>query len=128
MKAHVTMAPAPTNPASLLPVIAMAFAPVHKRALGAAVGLTLGAAVATVTAFHVAVRPVNAPDVSLLAQYFYGYTVSWQGVGVGFLWGFASGFVTGWFVGFVRNFTLTAWLLVVRTKASLTQPFLDDIG
>jgi hypothetical protein len=123
------MAPSPTNPAlSLSPALVSAFAPVHKRALGIAVGVTLGASVAIVTAFHVAVQPANAPDVGLLAHYFYGYTVTSPGIFVGFLWGFASGFVTGWFVGFVRNFTLTAWLLVVRTKANLAQPFLDDIG
>jgi hypothetical protein len=123
------MAPSPTDPAlSLSPLLASAFAPVHKRALGTAVGLTLGAAVAIVTAFHVVVRPASAPDIGLLAQYFYGYTVSWRGIGVGFFWGFVTGFATGWFVGFVRNFTLNAWLLIVRTKANLAQPFLDDIG
>jgi hypothetical protein len=123
------MAPSPTNPAlSLPPALVSAFAPVHQRALGIAVGLTLGASVAIVTAFHVVAEPANAPDVGLLAQYFYGYTVTGAGIGVGFLWGFATGFVTGWFVGFVRNFTVNAWLLVVRTKANLAQPFLDDIG
>ena len=117
------------NPALVLPpALAHAFAPVHKRALGTAVGLALGASVAMLTAFHVAVQPEKAPDVGLLAHYFYGYSVSWRGVGVGFFWGFVTGFVTGWFVGLVRNFTLTAWLLILRTKANLAQPFLDDIG
>ena len=121
------MAPSPTEP-SLSPVLVRAFAPFHKRALGIAVGLTLGAAVALVTAFHVVTRPAHAPDIGLLAHYFYGYSVSWPGIGVGFGWGFVAGFMTGWFAGFVRNLTVAAWLLVVRTKANLAQPFLDDLG
>ena len=110
------------------PVLVRAFAPFHKRALGIAVGLTLGAAVALVTVFHLVARPANAPGVGLLAHYFYGYSVSWPGVAVGFAWGFATGFVTGWCAGFLRNSTVAAWLLMVRTKANLAQPFLDDIG
>jgi hypothetical protein len=123
------MAPSPTNRTqSRSPILASAFARVHKGALGVAVGVALGASLAIITLFHVVVRPVNALDLGLLAQYFYGYTVSWRGIGVGFLWGFAAGGVAGWFVGLVRNFTLSAWLLVIRTKANLAQPFLDDIG
>jgi hypothetical protein len=116
------------NPALLLPpALARACASVHKGALGMALGLALGALVAMLTAFHVVVQPAKALDVGLLAHYFYGYSVSWRGIGVGFFWGFVTGFVTGWFLGLVRNFTLTAWLLIVRTKANLAQPFLDDI-
>ena len=40
-----------------------------------------------ITAFHVVVRPANAPDLGLLAHYFYGYSVSWPGIGVGFVMG-----------------------------------------
>lgn len=122
------MAISPHPALSLPPALASAFAPVHKGALGTAGGLALGASVAMLTAFHVAVQPAKAPDIGLLAHYFYGYSVSWRGVGVGFFWGFVTGFVTGWFVGLVRNFTLMAWLLIVRIKANLAQPFLDDIG
>jgi hypothetical protein len=50
------------------------------------------------------------------------------GIGIGFFWGFVTGFTTGWFVGFAQNFIVTAWLLVIRTKANLAQPFLDDLG
>ena len=129
MGTHVAMASSPRAPQEFLsPALAREFAPVHKRAFGTAVGLTVGVSVAVVTAFHVIARPANAPDVGLLASYFYGYSVSWEGIGIGFFWGFATGFVTGWFVGFFRNFMVTAWLLVIRTKANLAQPFLDDIG
>lgn len=112
---------------SLPKALSLAFAPVHKRALGTAVGITWGGAVALLTAFHVVTRPSPALDISLLAQYYYGYTVSWTGVIVGLLWGFVTGFVAGWFVAFVRNFTMATWLLFIRTKAELSQPFLDHI-
>ena len=112
---------------SLPPRLALAFAPLHKAALGTAVGLTLGTLVAAVTAFHVIARPENAPDIALLTHYFYGYTVSWTGTLVGLFWGCVTGFVMGWFVAFVRNFSMAAWLFVVKTKANLSQPFLDHI-
>ena len=113
---------------SLTPGLAKAFAPIHKSALGTAVGIALGGSMALLTAFHYVVRPVNAPDVGLLSHYFYGYSVSAEGIGVGFVWGFVAGFVTGWFIGFVRNLTLNAWLFVLRIQAHLAGPFLDDLG
>lgn len=114
---------------SLPPRLVHAFAPVHKSALGIAVGLTFGALVFAVTAFHVTVA-ANARDVELLGllgQYFYGYTVSWKGAVIGLLWGCFTGYVTGWFAAFARNLFLAAWLLLVRAKAHLSQPFLDHI-
>jgi hypothetical protein len=105
------------------------FAPVHKRALGTAVGSTGAIAVFTLTAFHLLVAPGPAIDLSLLAQYFHGYTVSWAGAFIGAFWGFVTGFVAGWFVGFVRNVVMAAYMFVIRTKAELLQAkdFLDHI-
>lgn len=120
-----------TRPGSL----ALAFAPIHKSALGVAVGLTSGLFVAALTLFHLLLRPehgVQAPDgpeIGLLAQYFYGYEVSWSGVLVGMFWGFSTGFVLGWFLAFVRNVIVTISLFAIRTKAELAQTadFLDHI-
>ena len=110
-------------------ILENAFAPVHKRALGVATGLALGLAVFAVSVFHVIARPPVAPPVELLAQYFYGYEVSWPGAIVGLWWGFFVGFVGGWFLAFVRNFALATWIFIVRTKAELaqTRDFLDHI-
>lgn len=109
--------------------LALAFAPIHKSALGAAVGLTSGALVAGVTVFHVLVRPAAGPDIGILSQYFYGYDVSWIGALVGLLWGMATGFVMGWFLAFVRNLIVTVSVFAIRTKAELAQTadFLDHI-
>ena len=113
----------------LTDVLAQAFAPIHKRALGIATGLTVGLVVFVVTAFHVMTRPATAPPIDLLAQYFHGYEVSWPGAFIGLWWGAVVGFITGWFVAFVRNLALATWIFVVRTKAELAQKrdFLDHI-
>ena len=67
--------------------------------------------------------------IELLANYFFGYTVSWLGACIGAWWGFVTGFVAGWFFAFVRNFSTATWLLVVRVKAELfeVRDFLDHI-
>jgi len=119
----------PTDPATraLAPVMAYAFAPVHKRALGIAFGLTFGLLIALLTVLHVVVLEGQGPELSLLGQFFYGYDISWRGVGIGFFWGFISGFVAGWFMGFLRNLFTAIWIFSVKTKAELSQPFLDHI-
>jgi hypothetical protein len=105
------------------------FAPIHKRALGLALGLTAGLVVFAVTAFHVIARPADGLSIELLSQYFYGYDVTWRGAFVGLWWAFVAGFAAGWFLAFLRNLVLATWLLVVRAKASLaqTKDFLDHI-
>ena len=116
----------PAQPGSWLEV---AFAPVHKRALGVAVGSLVAFLVFGATALHVVLRPGAALDIGLLSQYFYGYTVSWQGSVVGAFWGFFTGFVAGWFLAFVRNLVMTVAVFTLRTKAELarTSDFLDHI-
>ncbi len=120
-----TSAPDEALPARLL----LAVAPLHKRALGIAVGTVCGLIVALVTVFHVLVRPSPAPDPALLKEYFYGYEVSWVGALVGAWWGFFVGFVGGWFLAFTRNFAIAVSLFITRTRAQLeeTRDFLDHI-
>ncbi len=106
-----------------------AFAPLHKRALGLAFGFTVGLLVFLATAFHLIAQPVDGPPIWLLAQYFYGYEVSWRGAFIGLWWGFVAGFAGGWFMAFLRNLAVAIWIFVIRTKASLaeTRDFLDHI-
>jgi hypothetical protein len=109
--------------------VGFAFAPVHKRALGIALGTVSGLAVFGVTALQLVLHPAESLPLELLGQYFYGYDVTWTGAGVGFLWGFFSGFVFGWFAAFVRNFVIATRVFMLRTKAELaqTEDFLDHI-
>ena len=106
-----------------------AFAPVHKRALGVAVGVVFGLGVVALTAFHIILRPADGPKIELLAQFFYGYEVSWWGATVGFCWGFFTGFVAGWFAAFIHNLVTAIRVFVFKTKGELaqTKDFLDHI-
>lgn len=113
----------------LEPALLLAFAPIHKRAFGTALGVATALTIALFTVAGVLLDPVGAGPLGLLGQYLAGYTVSWTGVAVGAGWGFFTGFVAGWFIAFSRNFALAAWVFVVRTRAELkaTQDFLDHI-
>jgi hypothetical protein len=106
----------------------LAFAPIHKRALGVAVGVACGLLVFAITAFHLLLGAQD-PDLSLLSQYFYKYDVSWKGAVIGLFWGFVTGFVMGWFVAFARNFVTAIRIFALRTKVELarTKDFLDHI-
>jgi hypothetical protein len=109
--------------------LVLAFAPLHKRAFGTAIGLTAGLAVVALTAVHVIFRPEEAISLSLLGQYFYGYSVSWPGALIGGAWAFFAGFVAGWFTAFCRNLIMATWLFIGLTKAELgaTRDFLDHV-
>lgn len=105
----------------------LAFAPLHKRAFGVALGLASGATLAVMTI--VAVLRGGPDQLGLLSNYFYGYTVTWTGAAVGFAWMSFVGFCAGWFTAFSRNFIIAASLWLGRTRAELeaTRDFLDHI-
>jgi len=109
--------------------LALAFAPIHKLALGAAFGTVFGVLLFVVTIVTVALAPEGAGFMALLGQYFYGYTPSLAGAVVGFFWGVIVGSVAGWFLAFVHNLAITATIFAFRTKAELSQTtdFLDHI-
>jgi hypothetical protein len=119
----------PTRARVLHIPVAAALAPVHKLALGVAVGTVCGVGVFALTVFHLVFQPTDALDIRLLAQYFYRYDVTWLGAVIGLFWGFVSGFVAGWFVAFVRNLVVAVRVLVLRGKAELAQfrDILDQI-
>lgn len=117
-------------PADVLPrELALAFAPVHKRAFGVAIGTITGLGFFLLTAVYLLRRPDPGFSLWLLREYFYGYTVSWTGALLVLGWGFATGFIAGWFIAWFRNLVLAASLFVTRTRAELaaTRDFLDHI-
>lgn len=121
--------PDPGEPPGASERLALAFAPLHKRAFGAAVGLASAVVIFLVTAVYL-LRPAGPRiDLQLFAQYFAGYTVSWSGAFVGAAWGFVVGFVAGWFTAFCRNLVLALTLLVIRARSDYeaTRDFLDHI-
>jgi hypothetical protein len=123
---HVT--PPQAAPVATVPATA-GLGPVHKVALGIAVGAVSGLAVFALTVFHVVLKPHDALDITLLSQYLTGYSVSWTGAFVGLFWGILIGFVAGWFVAFVRNLVIAIRVFAIRGKAELAQSrdFLDHI-
>lgn len=115
---------------ALPPALALAFAPLHKRALGLAFGLAAGLTLFLITAVFL-LRGEAARDINLwpLAAYFAGYSPTWGGALVGFAWGLGVGFVVGWFIAFCRNLVIAISLFWVRARADLseTRDFLDHI-
>jgi len=113
----------------LPPRAALAFAPLHKRHFGTAVGSAAALLVAGVTALQLILRPEPGLPLELLGQYFAGYRVSWSGVLIGGLWAFFAGWVGGWFVAFTRNLVLAGMVFWVRARTDLSasREFLDHI-
>lgn len=109
--------------------LALAFAPLDKRAFGIAIGVATGLVVFGVTAVYLVRSPADGFQLGLLRQYFYGYRVSWSGAIIGFGWGMLTGFVAGWFFAFCRNLVVAVSVLVIRARAELrqTRDFLDHI-
>lgn len=109
--------------------LALAFAPIHKLALGVAFGTVFGTLLFALTLVTVVLAPEGASAIVLLSQYFYGYTLSPAGAAVGFFWGFTVGCAMGWFLAFVRNLAITVAIFAFRTKAEIAQTtdFLDHI-
>ena len=107
----------------------LAFAPLHKAALGAAVGAAAAMLTFLVTAVYLIRAPEPGFDLGLLAQVFYGYTVSWPGALIGAAWAGFTGFILGWFLAFARNLALAVMLLLIRSRAELdrTRDSLDHI-
>jgi hypothetical protein len=108
--------------------IELAFLPLHKRAFGTAAGVVSGVLVLVVTLMHIW-RADDPYPLNLLAQYFYGYTVTLKGALIGMFWSGVAGFVAGWFFAFCRNFALAVSTFIVRTRAELAEvkDFLDHI-
>lgn len=114
---------------SLPAPLALAFAPLHKRALGLATGLACGLLIFLATAITLVREGGQQVNLWLLGNYFAGYTQTWAGAFIGFAWGMVVGFVGGWFIAFCRNFMIAASLFWIRAKSELneTRDFLDHI-
>ena len=123
------MTPSPsTSPAGLGNDLELAFAPIHKRALGVAVGTFAGLGVFVVTVWSMLMP--EPPSLIYLFQYLLpGHDVTWTGALVGAVSAFFAFFVAAWFLAFCRNFVLAASVWVARTRNELeqTHDFLDHI-
>jgi hypothetical protein len=120
-----------TEEAGLMPRAAgLLFIPIDKRAFGGAIGAASAVLVLCVTIAVIASGNADLEKgLTLLANYFTGYTVSVTGALVGALWAFGAGFVAGWLIAFTRNLSLAVSLFLIRSRAELgeTSDFLDHI-
>jgi hypothetical protein len=105
------------------------FAPVDKRAFGAAIGAAAAAGVIALTIAEILLQPKPTINPGLLSNFFRGYDVTWAGAAIGGAWAFFCGFCAGWFTAFVRNLVLALSLFMLRNRAELsdTRDFLDHI-
>jgi hypothetical protein len=97
-----------------------AFAPLHRVAMGIAWGVVGGGLVALASVVPV-IKGQDFLSFGLLAQFFWGYSVSWPGVFIGLLWGFGVGFALGYGFALVRNAAVWLWLTVIRSRAEMDQ-------
>jgi len=108
----------------------LAFAPMHRTAMGAAFGVVLGGLLFLMTMALVVKGgyPVG-PTLSLLGHFFFGYTVTFFGAFVGLLWGLGVGFLLGWGFAVVRNLIVWSWLVLIRSRAEMDEygDFLDHM-
>jgi hypothetical protein len=122
-------APGSHTSSDLPRALVLAFAPVHKRNFGIACGSAAALLVFVLTLVHLGRSPESGYPLSLLSQYFAGYSVSAGGAVVGGLWAGFSGFVAGWFLAFARNLMIAITIFVIRTRSTLSanRDFLDHI-
>ena len=96
--------PAAARGRTLEEVLAAAFARYDPRALGAAVGLVMGAGLFLVTAIAMLRGPGDPGRMlSLIGEYLVGYEVSWAGAGIGLLGAGIGGFAFGWLLARAIN-------------------------
>jgi hypothetical protein len=107
----------------------LAFARVHKRAFGVALGSAAAMLLVVATLIGLVRGESFTFPLDLLSQFFPGYAVSPVGLLVGGAWAFAAGCAAGWLVALVRNVAVATILFVIRTRAELanTRDFLDHI-
>ena len=109
--------------------VLLAFAPLHKRAFGCAVGVASALLLGAVTLAALLIPGVSSFPLYLIGQYFIGYSVTWTGLLIGMGWAAFVGFVAGWFLAFCRNLAVALSVFTMRTRAELaqTRDFLDHI-
>jgi hypothetical protein len=107
----------------------LAFARLHRTAFGVACGVVLGALLSIATLVLLIRGGYPEPNLNLLAQFLWGYSISWRGLLIGVLWGFGLGFGFGWGFALVRNAVSWIWLTVIRSRAEMEHyaDFLDHL-
>ena len=75
----------------------------RKRALGMALGLVWGLTIMLST-WWLLIGGYRGDIISKLSQFYIGYSYSWGGAVIGFVWGFVDGFIGGVVIAWLYNF------------------------
>lgn len=75
----------------------------RKRALGLSLGLVWGLTILLGT-WWLLLRGSPGKIISRLGTVYLGYTYSWGGAVIGFVWGFVDGFIGGFLIAWFYNF------------------------
>ena len=102
------------------------FPRMDKLGFATAVGSVFGLIVFSATLFMV-IRGFRTPEMLLLGQYFFGYSVTVQGAFIGMVHSFFWGFFFGWLFAYLRNLSLAFYIYRIRKGLELIrfQDFLD---
>ena len=110
-------------------LLVSAFAEIRPVAMGVSLGLVSGAGLFLATAILLVKAALSpqpgqpvGPMLSLLGNYFPGYTVSWPGSALGFLYGFITGLVLGWLMSCLVNLNQRLYLRRHQRRARLIAP------
>lgn len=84
--------------------IARAVARLQAAVLGLVFGLVMGVGLFAMTAILVIDGgPFAGRHLNLLGEYFWGYSVTWPGAVIGFVWAFFTGVAIGGSIGLIYN-------------------------
>jgi hypothetical protein len=102
----------------LEPVVIKSLARMDKLAFAVSIGTVSAVLIWFATMFLVwEGGPVVGPNLSLLREYVFGYTVTPQGAWIGFGYCFFWGFFFGWLFAYLRNLAVGIFLYYVRKEA-----------
>jgi protoporphyrinogen oxidase len=107
-----------------------AFAKLDRVALGLSTGIMSGLLLFLATLVLVVKGgDIVGPNLELIEQYFFGYSVTMTGSLIGMMYGFVAGFVVGWSFAFLRNATAFLYTVLMRRRAErmLLRNFLDYV-
>lgn len=125
-----TLAQPVTTPITADDLIEAAFARLDAVALGSALAIVFGVTLflATLVLLIKGGESVG-PTLSLLGNYFIGYSVTWTGAITGFIWASACGFGLGYLWALCRNWGVDAFAYMIqrRAEAEARRDLLDKV-
>jgi protoporphyrinogen oxidase len=119
-----------SRPSEINEAIIRSFARLDKLAFAISVGTVCSLAVFIVTILLIIKGgPTVGPTLSLLDQFFTGYSVTLKGAFIGFGYSFLWGFIFGWFFAYLRNFFTGLYIFRIKKERDLSsfKNFIDYI-